>query len=148
MIGYEARIPDGWGKIRGRVSDEGGLQLAFSVIQTGRDFWIEPEFGFVPSEGNMAVGRWYYSEMMSVPRFVNSGTGKQLDAWACDCGDMQVGRLAVRLLPSGHWELALATPTGDDLVMANLPDNHNRVPTPAQTGTWWSTDWIKWYDAP
>lgn len=148
VVGGTASIPDGWGKIRGRVSDEGGLQLAFSVIQTGRDFWIEPEFGFVPSEGNMAVGRWYYSEMMSVPRFVNSGTGKQLDAWACDCGDMQVGRLAVRLLPSGHWELALATPTGDDLVMANLPRNHNRVPTPAQTDTWWSTDWIKWYDAP
>ena len=148
VVGGKADIPDGWGKIRGRVANDGSLQLAFSVIQTGPDFWIQPEFSVVPSEGNMAVGRWYYSEMMTVPRFVNSGTGKQLDAWACDCGDMQVGRLAVRLLPSGHWELALATPSGDGLVMANLPRNHNRVPTPAQTGTWWSTDFIKWYDAP
>ena len=59
---------------------------------------------------------------------------------------MQVGRLAVRLLPSGHWELGLMT--ADGLVMANLPRNHNRIPTPVQTGTWWSTDFIKWYDAP
>ena len=146
--GGRASVPDGWGKIRGRVTDAGSLQLAFSVIQTGPDFWIEPEFGFVPSEGNMAVGRWYYSEMMTVPRYADSGTGKPLDDRACDCGDMEVGRIAVRLLPSGHWELALATPTGDGLVMANLPRNHNRIPTPVQTGTWWSTDFIKWYDAP
>ena len=143
----KAIIPDGWGKIRGRVANDGSLQLAFSVIQTGPDFWIQPEFSVVPSEGNMAVGRWYYSEMMSVPRYVNSGKGKPLDASACDCGDMPVGRLAVRLLPTGHWELALATASSGD-VMAKLPRNHNRVPTPAQTGTWWQTDWIKWYDAP
>ena len=153
-VGYEAELPDGWGRIYGRVSDVGSLQLAFAVIQDGPDFWIEPEFGTVPSEGNMAVGRWYYSEMMSIPRYVASGAGKPLDnpeddsADYCDCGDMPVGRLAVRLLPTGHWELALATPTGDGLVSASLPRNHNRVPTPAQTGTWWQTDWIKWYDAP
>ena len=148
LRGYEASIPDGWGKIYGRVSDAGGLQLAFAVIQTdGPDFWIQPEFGFVPSEGNMAVGRWYYSEMMSIPRYADPGTAESLDDVACDCGDMPVGRLAVRLLPTGHWELALATASSGD-VMAKLPRNHNRVPTPAQTGTWWQTDWIKWYDAP
>ena len=147
-----ANIPDGWGKIRGLVFDKdrdnkGSLQLGFSVVLKDRqDIWIEPDFGFVPSKGNMTVGRWYYSEMMTVPRYADSGTGKPLDASACDCGDMPVGRLAVRLLPSGHWELGLMT--ADGLVMANLPRNHNRVPTPAQTGTWWSTDFIKWYDAP
>ena len=149
VIGGTASIPDGWGKIRGRVSDAGSLQLAFSVIQTGPDFWITPEFGFVPSQGNMTVGRWYYSEMMTVPRYADSGTADALDWSGCDCEkEMQVGRIAVRLLPSGHWELALATPSGDGLVMANLPRNHNRIPTPVQTGTWWSTDFIKWYDAP
>ena len=148
VIGYKARIPDGWGKIHGRVSDEGGLQLAFSVIQNGPDFWIQPEFGFVPSQGNMAVGRWYYSELMTVPRYADPGTAKSLADAPCDCGDMPVGRLAVRLLPTGHWELALATASGTDLRPAILPDNHNRVPTPAETGKWWTTDWIKWYDAP
>ena len=147
LRGYKASLPDGWGKIYGRVSATGGLQLAFAVIQDGPDFWLEPEFGFVPSEGNMAVGRWYYSEMMTVPSYADPGTAESLDDVACDCGDMPVGRLAVRLLPTGHWELALATASGDD-VRASLPRNHNRVPTPAQTGTWWQTDWIKWYDAP
>ena len=147
VIGGTASIPDGWGKIRGRVANDGSLQLAFSVIQTGPDFWITPEFSVVPSEGNMTVGRWYYSEMMTVPRYADSGTADSLDGSGCDCEkEMQVGRLAVRLLPSGHWELGLMT--ADGLVMANLPRNHNRIPTPVQTGTWWSTDFIKWYDAP
>jgi len=89
VIGGTASIPDGWGKIRGRVFDDpdskGNLQLAFSVIQTGQDFWITPEFGFVPSKGNMTVGRWYYSEMMSVPRYADSGTADSLDGSGCDC---------------------------------------------------------------
>ena len=137
--------PSGWGKIRGHVSDDGSLRLAFTVIQKGPDFWIEPEFNQIPPDGNMTVGRWYYSDLMTVPRYADSGTAAPLDESGCDYTNMPVGRIAVRLLPTGHWELALMT--ADGAVMANVPRNHNRVPTPAEPSKWWSTDWIKWYDA-
>ena len=147
VTGGVAVLPDGWGKIRGHVSDDGRLQLAFSVILKDRpDFWLQPEFGFVPSEGNMTVGRWYFSELMTVPSYADGGTAKELAGSGCGLTNMPVGRIAVRLLPTGHWELGLMTPDG--LVMANVPRNHNRVPTPAEPGKWWSTDFIKWYDAP
>ncbi len=60
----------------------------------------------------------------------------------CAQGKVDVGRIAVRLLKSGHMELALMTTDG--MVTANIPANHNRIPNPAELGKWWRTDRIVW----
>ena len=135
-----ATLPDGWGRIYGRVSADGSMEFAFRVVQAGPDIWIDPQFRFVPRGGSLTVGRWYYSDPMTVEAYA-SAMGR-----TCDCNDMMVGRIAVRLLKSGHMQLALMTPDGR--VLANVPANHDRIPTPAETGKWWATDFIKWYDAP
>ena len=146
-----AQIPDGWGRIHGRVAADGSMEFAFRVVQTGPDIWIDPQFRWVPRDGNLTVGRWYYSEVMTVSAHADSAPGAEQtvafgEPVACDCQDMMIGRIAVRLLTSGHMQLALMTPDGQ--VMANVPANHDRIPTPAEPGKWWSTDFIKWYDAP
>ena len=143
-----AQIPDGWGKIHGRVAADGSMEFAFRVVQKGPDIWIDPQFRWVPRGGNLTVGRWYYSEVMTVSAHADRSAGDTAlgETVACDCEDMMVGRIAVRLLPSGHMQLALMTPNGR--VMANVPPNHDRIPTPAEPGKWWTTDFIKWYDAP
>ena len=133
--------PDGWGRIYGRVSYNGAIEFAFKVVVTDApDIWINPQFRFVPHRGNLTVGRWYYSDRMTVEAYTSAMRK------ACDCKVMMIGRIAVRLLKSGHMQLALMTPDGQ--VMANVPTNHDRIPTPAATGKWWATDFIKWYDAP
>lgn len=131
---------DGWGRIYGRVSYNGTIEFAFKVVQTGPDIWIDPQFRFVPRRGSLTVDRWYYSDPMSVE--VYSRALRKM----CRCTDMMIGRIAVRLLKSGHMQLALMTPDGR--VMANVPANHSRIPTPAELDKWWATDFIKWYDAP
>ena len=45
-------------------------------------------------------------------------------------------RVDVRLLPTGHLDLMLRTAQGDVAV----PQNHNRIPNPAEPGKWWITD--------
>ncbi len=143
-----AQIPDGWGRIHGRVAADGSMEFAFRVVQTGPDIWIDPQFRWVPRDGNLTVGRWYYSEVMTVSAHADrTADGTPFgETVACDCQDMMIGRIAVRLLRSGHMQLALMTRDGQ--VMANVPPNHDRIPTPAEPGKWWSTDFIKWYDAP
>lgn len=140
--GKQQRISlDGWGRIYGRVSPNGEIEFAFKVVvQSGPDIWINPNFRFVPHHGNLTVGRWYYSNPMKVAVYT-SAIRKM-----CRCADMTIGRIAVRLLTSGHMQLALMTPNGQ--VMANVPANHDRIPTPAEAGAWWATDFIKWWDAP
>ena len=140
----------GWGRIFGRVSEDGAIEFAFKVVREGPDIWINPQFRWVPRDGNLTVGRWYYSEVMTVSRYTDSAPGVEQAAafgQAVPCGsrDMVVGRIAARLLPSGHMQLALMTLDGQ--VMANVPANHDRMPTPAETGKWWATDYVKWYDA-
>lgn len=136
-----ATLPDGWGRIYGRVSADGSMEFAFKVVVTDApDIWIDPQFRFAPRRGSLTVGRWYYSDPMTVEAYASAmGT-------TCDCTDMMIGRIAVRLLKSGHMQLALMTPDGQ--VMANVPANHDRIPTPAELDKWWATDFIKWYDAP
>ena len=144
---YNVRIPDGWGRIYGLPTEDGAIRFGFKVVQAGPDIWIDPQFRFVPSSGTLTVGRWYYSEMMSVPTTVTPGTGVPMADQNCDCGPrMNVGRIAVRLLESGRMQLALMTEDGR--VMANVPSDHDQIPNPAETDKWWSTDFIKWYDAP
>ena len=135
-----ATLPDGWGRIYGRVSADGSMEFAFRVVQKGPDIWIDPQFRFAPRGGSLTVGRWYFSDPMTVEAYA-SAMGR-----TCDCNDMMVGRIAVRLLRSGHMQLALMTTDGR--IMVNVPANHDRIPTPAETGKWWATDFIKWYDAP
>ena len=146
---YDVRIPDGWGRIYGLPTDDGAIRFAFKVVQAGpnNDIWIDPEFRFVPSSGNLTVNRWYYSEPMKVYDAIAPGDGVSMDGQNCDCGsERTVGRIAVRLLESGRMQLALMT--ADGRVMANVPADHDQIPVPAETGRWWRTAFIKWYDAP
>ena len=144
---YDVRIPDGWGRIYGLPTEDGAIRFGFKVVQAGPDIWIDPQFRFVPSSGNLTVNRWYYSEPMQVSDVAAPGTGAPMAGQNCDCGPKRtIGRIAVRLLESGRMQLALMTPDGR--VMANVPSDHDQIPNPAETGKWWSTDFIKWYDAP
>ena len=144
---YDVRPTDGWGRIYGLPTDDGAIRFGFKVVQSGPDIWIDPQFRFVPSNGNMTVNRWYYSEPMTVWDAVAPGDGIPMAGQNCDCGSERVvGRIAVRLLESGRMQLALMTPDGR--VMANVPSDHDQIPNPAETDKWWATDFIKWYDAP
>ena len=144
---YDVRIPDGWGRIYGLPTEDGAIRFGFKVVQAGPDIWIDPQFRFVPSSGNLTVNRWYYSEPMQVSDVAAPGTGAPMADQNCDCGPKRtIGRIAVRLLESGRMQLALMTEDGR--VMANVPSDHDQIPNPAETGKWWSTDFIKWYDAP
>ena len=144
---YDVRPTDGWGRIYGLPTEDGAIRFGFKVVQAGPDIWINPQFRFVPSNGNLTVNRWYYSEPMTVWDAVAPGEGISMAGQNCDCGSERVvGRIAVRLLESGRMQLALMTPDGR--VMANVPADHDQIPNPAETNKWWATGFIKWYDAP
>ena len=135
-------IPNGYGRIYGRTNDDGQLEFAFKVIRNDApDLILRPDFRYVPSSGALTVGRWYYSDMMNVHVY-QDGTASNPE---CSLVNMPVGRIAVRLLPSGHMEIGLMTPDG--MVRPNVPLDHNRVPTPHQPNKWWSSGRIQWHHA-
>ena len=129
----------GQGRIYGKTSADGSIEFAFKVIVSDApDDVILPGFRFVPSSGSLTVGRWYFSDMMYTD-------GVRANGIECEVGEnaVAVGRIAVRLLSTGHMELALMTTDG--MIMANIPANHNRIPNPSETGNrWWRTDRIGW----
>ena len=126
----------GEGRIYGKTSADGTIEFAFKVIiDKAPDRLIKPGFRFVPSSGALTVGRWYFSDLMHTPGVAASGH-------ECVDGNTAVGRIAVRLLKSGHMELALMTTDG--MVSANIPANHSRMPNPAELDKWWRTDRIVW----
>ncbi|MXX81506.1 MAG: hypothetical protein F4Y69_10845 [Chloroflexi bacterium] len=126
----------GEGRIYGRTSADGTIEFAFKVIlNDAPDHVIRPDFSIVPASGSLTVNRWYFSELMTT-------VGVDADGTKCVDGQVPVGRIAVRLLKSGHMELALMTTNG--LVQANIPANHNRIPNPTELNKWWRTDRIEW----
>ena len=113
---------------------DGTTQFAFKPYRIDQ---IVPVFSFAPDEGALTVSSWYFSSPVS---FTVTEQPKALK----ECRDrfeprqtsVDVGRVGVRLLPTGHLDLMLRTAAGDVAV----PQNHNRIPNPAEPGKWWITD--------
>ena len=128
------------GRVLAKAYADGSLEFSFQVVRAGpdNDSFIEVFRRFVPNDGSLTVGRWYYSDMLSFVEVVQPPEG----ALETDPAEVQcdVGRIAIRLLPTGHIELALMQ---DDGELHIIPGNHNRLPTPAEIGVWWRTDQIR-----
>lgn len=113
---------------------DGTTQFAFKPYRIDQ---VVPVFSFAPDEGALTVGSWYFSSPIS---FTVTEQPKALK----ECRDrfeprettVDVGRVGVRLLATGHLDLILRTADGDIAV----PQNHNRIPNPAEPGKWWITD--------
>ena len=139
----EAYLPDGWGRIYGKPDADGTIEFGFMVVQRDRpDIWINPEFRFAPRSGSLITDRWYFSEWLTVEAYDDPAIGAK--PGQCETQTLSVGRIAVRLLPTGHMELGILTADGG---VALVPGDHNRITTPARPGEWWGSGFVQWRDA-
>lgn len=113
---------------------DGTTQFAFKPYRIDQ---VIPVFSFAPDEGALTVARWYFSSPVSFTVTEQPKALKECrDRFEPRATKVDVGRVGVRLLATGHLELMLRTTQGDVVV----PQNHNRIPNPAEPGKWWITD--------
>ena len=127
------------GRVIARTSDEGAMEFRFQVHKPGpdNDTFLKVFRRFVPSDGSLTVGRWYYSDVLSFTEAMELPKGAEIDPIEFE---YVVGRIGIRLLASGHIELALV---GVDGSVKLIPQNHNRIPNPVEPNVWWRTDYVK-----
>lgn len=128
------------GRVIARTSSDGSMEFRFQVVRPGpnNDSYLSVFRRFVPSDGSLTVGRWYYSDVLTVTEVIEPPAGAlETKAVEVEC---DIGRIGIRLLATGHIELALMSEDGS---VKMIPQNHNRIPNPAEVGVWWRTDQVR-----
>ena len=131
------------GRVIARTSEDGAMEFRFQVARPGpdNDSFVQVFRRFVPSDGSLTVGRWYYSDVLTFNEVVEPPAGAiETEPVTIKC---EIGRIGIRLLQTGHIELALMKLDGS---IKAIPQNHNRIPNPAEVGVWWRTDYVRFID--